>query len=286
MGKMAPILGGLKITHNCNLKCQHCPYWRRKGFELNFEQVKEIIDRMQKMGVKILIIEGGEPFLWKDTKSGKDLKDIVDYAKKLFFSVGVTTNGTFSIKNFPSDVVWVSFDGMYDTYQMIRGGVFDKVVQNIKESDHKNLYVNITINKMNKNELENMVEFISPLVKGITIQFHYPYGIESDDQLFIPLNERSEVIDRLIKLKKKGYKIADSYGCLQDMKKNEWKCFDWMLCNADPDGTIETGCYLKNRGQIDCKSCGFAAHVEISKALDFYIPAILVGRKIFKYRAI
>lgn len=233
-----------------------------------------------------MIIEGGEPFLWQDKKAGKNVIDVINFAKKFFFSVGVTTNGTFPIVNLPSDVCWVSFDGLEESYKKIRGDFFDKVVDNIKCSNHKNLYVNITINKINVGELEDMVRFISPYVKGITIQFHYPYGIESDDWLFIPLSERESVMDRLIALKKAGYNIVDSFGCLEAMKKNSWTCYDWMLANANPDGSIEMGCYLKNRGVVDCKNCGFAAHVEISKAFDLYLPSIMVGKKIFNYRSV
>ncbi len=285
-GHRKPILGGFKITHNCNLRCEHCPYWRRKMAEPDFDMVKETVLKLYDMGVRILIIEGGEPFLWRDAKAKKGLKDVVQFAKDYFFSVGVTTNGTFPINDLPADVCWVSFDGMRDTYRAIRGDFFDKVIDNIKHSDHKNLYVNITINRINEKELEEMVKYISPMVKGITIQFHYPYGIEKDDKLFIPLEERGTVIDRLISLKRKGFKIVDSYGCLEAMRKNEWLCYDWMLANANPDGSVEKGCYLKNRGQVDCKSCGFAAHVEISKAFDLYLPSILVGKKIFSYRMV
>lgn len=285
-GAKIPLLGGFKITHNCNLRCEHCPYWRRPTEDPDFETVKAVIIKLYEMGVRILILEGGEPFLWRDREKNKDIRDVVEFSRRYFFSVGITTNGTFPIRDLPSDVCWVSFDGMRETYKKIRGDIFDRVVENIKKSNHNNLYANITINRINEKELEDMVKFISPLVKGITIQFHYPYGIESDDELFIPLAERASIIDRLIGLKREGYKLVDSYGCLEDMKTNDWLCYDWMLANADPDGTITQGCYLKNRGNVDCKSCGFAAHVEISKAFDLYLPSIWVGRKIFKYRMV
>lgn len=281
-----PILGGFKITHNCNLKCRHCPYWQRKSEDPGFKDVCGTIDRLHEMGTRILIFEGGEPFLWKDVKAGKSFRDVVEYAKQFFFSVGVTTNGSAPIVDFPGDVVWVSFDGLKDTYTQIRGDFFDKVVANINQSNHSNLYANITINRLNEGELEGLVKFLSPKVKGITIQFHYPYGNEADAELFIPLNERGCIIDRLIRLKEDGYPLTDSQKCLNDMKMNTWECHDWMLANANPDGAISQGCYLKNRGEVDCLSCGFAAHVEISKAFDLHLPSINVGRKIFKYRRI
>lgn len=281
-----PVLAGYKITYNCNMNCIHCPYWRKKYSDPTFEDAKLVIKKMHEMGARILIFEGGEPFLWKDREKGKDLKDLIAFSKNLYFSVGVTTNGTLPIVDIPSDVVWVSFDGMKETYKKIRGDFFDRIITNIRNSNHDNLYVNITINRLNVVELKEIVKFISPLVKGITIQFHYPYGIKEDSELFIPLEERPQIIETLIKLKKEGYPLVDSYECLEAMKDNSWFCHDWMLVNANPDGEITQGCYLKNRGTIDCSMCGFAAHVEISKAYNLSLSSINVGRKIFRYRTI
>lgn len=281
-----PILAGYKITYNCNIRCLHCPYWRKESKNPNYEEVLAVLEKMHHMGARILIFEGGEPFLWKDHKEKKNINDIILYAKNLYFSVGVTTNGTIPLIDVPADVIWVSFDGMRETYKKIRGDFFDKVVNTIKTSNHPNLNANITINKVNYIEIQEMIKFISQYVKGITIQFHYPYGIEEDDELLLDMEKRREVLDKLISLKKDGYPLADSYKCLEDMKENTWLCHDWMLVNANPDGQISQGCYLKSRGNINCKLCGFAAHVEISKAFDLSISSINVGRKIFRYRNI
>lgn len=284
LGRKKPLLGGFKITHKCNLKCYHCPFWSREEGELTFDKVLEILKKMRDMGVRIMIFEGGEPLLWRD--GDKDIRDVVSCARRFFFTVGLTTNGTLPLIDIPSDVLWVSFDGMRDSYKKIRGDIFDRVVKNIKESNHKNLYANITINRLNEVELEEMTRFLSKIVKGITIQFHYPYGAEEDKELFIPLNERGKILDRLIKLKREGYPIMDTYKTLEAMKDNSWRCHDWMIANANPDGTITKGCYIKDRGEINCKYCGFAAHTELSLAYDFYLPAINMGRKIFKYRVL
>ena len=56
-----------------------------------------------------------------------------------------------------------------------------------------------------------------------------------------------------------------------------------MLANVEPDGSINLGCYVKGRGDIQCKMCGFAAHTEISLAYSWHIESILTGKKIFRY---
>ena len=113
-----PLLAGLKITHLCNLKCRHCPFWKKEKVSLSFLQAKDSLKALYDLGVRLVIIEGGEPFLWKD--NGYDLRDIVAEAKKLFFSVGITTNGTLSLEVDP-DIIWVSIDGLKKTHDLLRG---------------------------------------------------------------------------------------------------------------------------------------------------------------------
>lgn len=285
-GLHRPILGGLKITHRCTMRCVHCPYWRRPASDMPWDTVRSVLGRMHDDGVRILIIEGGEPLLWQDRGQGRTLHDVIALAREMFFSVGVTTNGTLPIAGLDADAVWVSFDGLRDVFTRIRGDFFDKVVQNMQTAGHRNLYANVTINRLNASQVGEIVAFLAPIVKGVTIQFHYPYGTAEDEALFLPLDERAPVLDRLIAMKREGFPVADSEGTLVAMKDNSWRCQDWMLENADPDGTVAQGCYLRNRGTADCRKCGFAAHAEISRAFDLSPSAILTGMRIFKYRNI
>jgi MoaA/NifB/PqqE/SkfB family radical SAM enzyme len=59
---------------------------------MTFTQAKAAMDTLYNAGVRLLILEGGKPFLWRDGEHA--LKDIVSQAKRLFFSMGITTNGT------------------------------------------------------------------------------------------------------------------------------------------------------------------------------------------------
>jgi len=272
-----PVLAGVKITHVCNLKCKHCPFWSKQAGSLSFSQVKESFKNLYDIGARVVIIEGGEPFLWKD--NGCDIRDIVKEARKLFFSVGITTNGTFPLE-VDSDIIWVSIDGLKETHDQIRGESFEKIMANLENCSHPNVYAHITINSVNREEVPELVEFISSKVRGITIQFHYPYdGVE--DKLFLPFSQRHKILDSLIKMKRDGFPIANSYACLRALKDNRWKCHSWMIASVGPDGKITQGCYVKNRGEISCEKCGFSAHTEISLAYSGVIEALRVGNKIF-----
>lgn len=272
-----PLLAGLKITHLCNLKCRHCPFWKKEKVSLSFLQVKDSLRHLHNLGVRLVIIEGGEPFLWKD--NGYDIRDVICEAKKLFFSVGVTTNGTFPLQA-DADVIWVSIDGLRKTHDLLRGKSFDRIMTNIKKSTHPKIYAHITINKVNQEDIAEMVRYLSSKVKGLTFQFHYPYTGENDG-LMLTFQERKVILDELIKLKKNGFPLANSYACLEALKNNKWRCYPWMIASVEPDGRLIQGCYIKGRGQISCKKCGFSAHTEISLAYSGVLESMQAGKRIF-----
>jgi len=277
LGQRKPLLGGIKLTHRCNLACRHCPFRARKTSSLSFQQVLSSLRTLYEWGVRMVILEGGEPFLWRDGEH--DLSSVVAEARKLFFSVGVTTNGTFPIE-VDSDVVWVSIDGLKETHDRIRGQSFERIMANIESSPHPRIYAHVTINSLNWTEVPELVEFLSRMVKGITIQFHYPFR-EVEEQLFLPFPERRKVLDDLIRMKGQGLPLADSYACLKALKDNRWRCRPWLIASVDPDGKLTHGCYLKGRGEISCQRCGFSAHTEISLAYNGVIESILVGIRTF-----
>ncbi|ADG81234.1 radical SAM protein [Thermincola potens] len=272
-----PILSGMKLTHRCTLTCRQCPYWQRPAPDLSWQKAGELFPFLYKKGIRLLIFEGGEPLLWKD--GSKTIHDLVREAKRYFFCVGVTTNGTLPL-DVDTDIIWVSIDGLRKTHDALRGKSFDRIIDNIKSSCHAKIFANITINRINAGELPELVRVLAPLVKGITIQFFYPYP-ESED-LALSWEQRSAVLDQLIKMKKEGYPLTDSVLALQALKDNNWKCEPWMIANVEPDGTFNQGCYLKNRtgDEYPCTLCGFAAHTEISLAYQLHWSAIMAGKEI------
>jgi Fe-coproporphyrin III synthase len=278
-GRIRPVLAGYKITHKCNLKCVHCPYWKRSGPDQNFEGVVTTLTRLKSMGVLILILEGGEPLLWRD--HDKNIRDVVAAARKLFPCVCMTTNGTLPWGELPLDRVWVSLDGPPSAHDAMRGeGVFEQVWDNLKLEAKGRAFVSTTINSTNAGAVPDLLAMLKDVVQGVTIQFHYPYdGLP--DPLFIRPEERRPILDELIRMKRFGYPVADSFSSLRDLKNERWTCEDRLMANAEPDGTILHGCYLKNRGTSDCSLCGFAAHNEMSLAFRGGFQSILTGARIF-----
>jgi len=278
-GKIKPVLAGYKITHRCNLQCRHCPYWKRSGEEQDFDGVVETMHRLKAMGVKILILEGGEPLLWRDGK--RNIRHVIEEAGKLFPSVCMTTNGTLGWDGLELDRVWVSLDGPPRINDEIRGrGMFSRVFRNLQRRGQSGSFVSTTINAFNAESIPQLVTMLLGVVDGITIQFHYPYE-GFPDPLFLPAAERASLLDQLIFLKGLGYPVANSYRSLEELKKENWTCEDRLLANAEPDGTVLHGCYLKNRGPQECSCCGFAAHNEMTLAFGGHLESILAGMRIF-----
>lgn len=276
-----PLLAGFKITHQCNLKCRSCPFWLKAPAKVSFTQATEIFEKLWRAGIRLLIFEGGEPFLWHD--GGYKLEDLVQVAKKYFFSVGITTNGTLPIETSATSV-WVSIDGLEKAHNQNRGPNFQRVIHNLQSSRHPNLMANITISQLNYQEIPELVRFLNDKVKGITIQFYYPFP--DSENLWLPQAQRIQVLDQLIQLKRQKFRLFNSLATLNNLKKNTWKCHPWLIGSVEPTGEINYGCYLRNRAEISCTQCGFAAHAELSKAWDWHLPAILAGRKIFKFKMI
>jgi len=235
-----------------------------------------VVDRLFEHGARILILEGGEPLLWRDGEHG--LGEVVRHAQRSFWSVGVVTNGTLPLPPEP-DVVWVSVDGLEETTKAIRGLIFRRQVANIEASRHRRVYANVTITTASVGEVPELVMALAGLVRGITIQFYYPY--EDDLELFVPWEQRAELLEKLVLMKQQGYPLLDSVAALRALERPGWRCHPWLVASAEPNGTITQGCYLTGRGPIACERCGFAAHVEMSMAYDLKPGAVISGLRVF-----
>ncbi|MEI6125219.1 MAG: radical SAM protein [Pseudomonadota bacterium] len=277
-----PLLASFKLTYRCNLACRACPFHQRANepdAHITRDKAIHALDALKKTGCRIVVFEGGEPFLWQD--GDYSLKDLICYAKKHFLRVAVTTNGTFPLA-VPADVVWVSLDGLRQTQDRLRSSSFDRIWENLKAATRTKVLIHLTLNRENRHELEALLEKLKevPAVRGMTVQFFYPYGQGEEDLRLLP-SERKAAIETAIALKGRGYPIMNSARSLRAMLENTWDCAEDILINVDPDGTITRGCYAKRRGAIQCAECGFTAVAEASGALKLHPGAILSGWRTF-----
>lgn len=276
-----PLLASYKLTYRCNLRCAQCPFTAYPGPDASYTQVCKTLDALYARGDRMVVFEGGEPLLWRD--GAYELNDLVRYARRRFACVAATTNGTLPL-DVETDVLWVSIDGFAATHNHLRQAeIFDRVIDNIRRSPHPRLYAHITANAENHSEIPELARFLSGLVKGITVQFYYPYG--PDDHLYLPLPQRRALLDALMRLKRDGIPILNSTAALRSLRDDTparaRQCQPWRIDCVNPDGTFWQGCYLQGRATIDCAKCGFSPYTEISLAFRGNPRAILAGMKIF-----
>ena len=282
LGHRIPLLASFKITYRCNLACRACPFHLRTGVEnghMSWDEAIRALESLHRLGTRVVVFEGGEPLLWRD--GPYRFHDLVSYARRRFLRVAVTTNGTLPL-DVPAHTIWVSLDGMKEAHDALRGDSFDRVYNSLKTTRHPRVFIHCTLNRKNWQDVEPLAKWVRgiPGIKGMTVQFFYPYN-QGEDNLALSPNERRTAIEKLLDLKKQGYSILNSAGRLRAMKDNRWRCHDDVLVNVDPDGTITKGCYVKNRGGINCDACGFTPVAEASGALDFLPESLYAGWCLF-----
>lgn len=225
-----PILYNLfwETTLRCNAKCKHCG--SRAGENCNFKDeltTEEIEQALQSIANKyhaskiLLNITGGEPLL------RKDLFEVMDFAKKLGYHWGMTTNAMLindnnikQMKETGMSTISISLDGLEKSHDEFRGikGSFSKIIKNIyklKEANFLNyLQITTVVNKLNINELEELYIKIKELqIDSWRIVNMDPIGRAQDNKnLFLTNTDYKYLLD-FIKQKKKESNFDVTYGC-------------------------------------------------------------------------
>lgn len=256
-----PIMGGISITDVCNLDCRHC--WRKNAGQghVDLTTITQTLERMYEKGVRYLYFQGGEPFTWRQGRY--DLADLVEIAKEIgFFHVTMFTNGTFPFKPRP-DSYFVSLDGFGANHDRIRGSnTFERMIANVRSSDHPRICVNITLNKENAHDLERIVSFVAEEenLRGATVNFHIPYpGVEA---LLLDDEQRLEVAEQAIRLKRSGLPVLNSVQGLKALGRNDWPrpLPTLMVTDCRTDWTC---CRSNGKTEI-CKYCGYGGCAELA----------------------
>lgn len=243
---------------------------------MNFEEAIEVIDSFYADGGRCLYLEGGEPFIWKT--DSYSMEDVVLYAKKKgYYAVIIYTNGTQPLHS-NADTIFVSVDGLKPTHDKLRGKSFDRIMGNIQESAHPSIYINYTINSVNKSDIVDFCAFIDkiPQIKGTFFYFHTPYY--GYDELYLDAQTRRDIMLLLINLKKK-YKILNSKTGLNSAIRNDWNK-NLKICRVYEDGRYYNCCRESNNGEV-CNDCGYLSYAEINQTIKLKPGAIINALKYF-----
>lgn len=247
----------IDITNSCNLHCAHCYWWKEdRPPELGDEDMVSFMRGLRAQGMTAAIIYGGEPML----RPG-----MCEAASHIFDHPLIFTNGTQGFSGI--DAQWIlSLDGTREVHDRVRGhGAWDCSVENLKKAPRRPV-VHTTITRQNRHNLEAFLdELIALPIKGVGFSFYTPHVTGDDGNLFIPVEERDPILDELLRLRKKYWRILGLTGAMADQFRSrefvQWNrrelCPASKVCNCyNADGTPKSCTYGNN---ADCSRCGCAS---------------------------
>lgn len=85
---MIPEVLDFRITSACNMNCSFC-FGTKVNQQFNYEKLLSFFRFLKKMGLKYVVITGGEPTL------SNDFPTVLLMLKKLGYNIALSTNGTF-----------------------------------------------------------------------------------------------------------------------------------------------------------------------------------------------
>ena len=278
LGRKIPLQTVLFVSDRCNLRCRHCSVYAKKDVTTkSYSQIREELLYSYRLGSRFVDFEGGEPTLWRDGEH--DLNSLIRLAKEIgFFSTTVTTNATMPFRNIEADSIWVSMDGVGKYHDAVRGaGMFDRLVENVRDCGHPALSVNMVVNKYNWESVEETIKYVktNPAIESISINFYTPFP--DAENLMITREQRERVIDLVIRMKREGYPIMNSVSGLKLMRHNDFKRHCWVTNFVYADHT-RANCAGERLGI--CDDCGLCMAGEMNAVFNFHPDTIFAGLKL------
>ena len=247
-------MGTVIVTDQCNLKCKHCSVNNITAVVHPYRQIRQEMQRLYEMGVRILFFCGGETFLWKDGE--RTLRDLVLEAKKMGFRiVNVVTNGTFPIDLPEADLILLSLDGDRERHNAIRGETYDTIMENVRNATSDNICFYMAINQINKNTIRDVCIAARDTqnVRAVSFNFHTPYP--DTRQLALSRAEKAACCGTISSMMKEGAPVL-----------NLRSAFPYLIDNSFPTPCHQ--CVVIENGKLStcgrcievpglCDACGY-----------------------------
>lgn len=245
-----PSVVNYDITSNCNLKCEHCYWWKtRTQKELSDEEWEHIFKVHVKKGAVMAYLTGGEPTL---------RMSVIRKAYEIFPSIGLVSNGTIKV---PEDIqcrIYVSIDGPAKLHNKIRGAdVFDKVLKNIKGD--KRVILTPTLSATNFKYIDELVNIArESQVEAITFSTYTSHQ-QSNDPLLLEGEKLDWTCGKFLEVWKKNKDIVYLTPFIIKLFKTKpysKKCYfrGSNFISFDSQMTQKIPCTL-GKG-VNCATCG------------------------------
>ena len=271
LGRSEPLIYGIAVTDRCNFACRGCTVANTGRPQMTWVELMKAMSAAYERGFRELYFSGGEPMLWHDGEHR--LVDAIDEARRMgFFHVHVYTNGTRGIP-LQADTVWVSMDGLPETFRLRRGEHFEEVEHAVRSSGHPSVAIIYVIDRTTASGIRPFLEWVRDTrfpVMGVMFYFHTPYY--GFDDLYLDADERSELIDQILECIADGLPVINSKAGLRALQTGRWRRRMPICSVLDIDG--ESVCCRAS--DATCEHCGYAACTELTE-LQKLRPSAVAG---------
>lgn len=251
-----PTQAALLLTYRCNSRCSWCNSWQKpKSAELTLPEIKMILEKMKKFGIKLLYLSGGEPLV------KKDLLAIAAIAADLGFDQILATNGilltpltTKKLVKIPNLKINISLDSLQPKkYQQIRGvNALEKVKENLslfkKNYPRYPLRITMTVSAANIDEAGQIYRFCQKKGFYFSPNPYFGYGRFRQSR---QLHQYGQSINKAIKYYQDIEQMAKTDPYLSGWPLVYRRLIDWLENKpTGPCGAGEELLYLDPQGLV------------------------------------
>lgn len=251
---------GIRLTRQCNMKCMYCNIQNTIRKDLTLSEWKNAVDIVKDLGARDIVILGGEPTLYPY------ILELVEYiSRQAKLTCNLTTNafGNFDLvkKLFENGLssLGVSVDNLdlKNSISPLKAKNGLNLIEYLNLNyDNPNITNYTVLNKKNVNSVIDLIKFMNERgVSTYILPFHWgnegAFDHRKNNEKFAFITDEDikncmDTIDKIIDMKKSGFKIRNSIEFLENSKKHiqnlDWKCNGLSELRIDSDGKLVCCC--------------------------------------------
>lgn len=186
MALVLPTTIDIRISQDCNKKCEFCFGTRIKG-RRTIDNWDELLSKFKMAGVKRIVITGGEPSLIPE------LGEMVRIARKMGLTICLSTNGAISFRSDKDSILknldWISIPlegNDYDVHRLLRTETVEEYAELLnlmryaKEKYHLGVKVGTVVTSLNAKSIDLIPSIIHLYADNWKLYQVYLAGKNSD----------------------------------------------------------------------------------------------------------
>ena len=281
ISKSSPVYVQYYITARCNMWCEQCNiiYANGDSSEMNIHQIRKTAENLAEIGVCIVLLIGGEPFV------RKDLPEIIKAFVDNGIHVRMQTNGLANEREIVKCIeagghdISISLDSLNEGLQdTINGGIPKSwwramraisIINNLFPENGKAFFGTVLMPR-NLEHVRDVLEFSNEIGWGVslvpchTTDAKRPLGFRTfDDTKVCTFTKEAyprvkHVLEELKDMRRQGYNLYDSDEYMDDIYRFiaheplQWRRRNGNVCDSpylyfavEPNGNIQPCCDYK-----------------------------------------